>query len=351
MNTVTEKDIGWGKYREFEGPFFRGRLRYALPASPDFLDKCLYVITATEGGSYDAVNMYDRCILSVGLIQWCERNLSFSAILGRCADVDSFMVDNALKSFPGGIHFKKNAAGKWRFFAGDLEVDNEARQRLAFLGASNVGKVGTWQDLHKSHAKKVAACMANIWEFPLFRLVQAEATKTKLLGFALPEAKALLFEKKGMETEFHWPGALRAMFLSFAANNPTIANRCLQKAAAHPDWKTADAADRFRLAAQVLTFGAGVDIYPHRYEAIAPVLTKTFGIQIPLKSAELKEWDDAPPETVKVELSELEKQIAARLIRLADETREGRGIGLDAIETLMEEPDDAGPESTPDAAA
>ena len=84
---IKEEDIDWGDYKTFEGPFFKGTLRYSLPPIPNEDDRRLRVLTATEGGAYDAINMYDRCVVSVGLIQWCEgRYHLVSKLLGAISD-------------------------------------------------------------------------------------------------------------------------------------------------------------------------------------------------------------------------------------------------------------------------
>lgn len=62
--------IGWGGYADWEGPWYRGSVPYALPTDrePTFIEKVGAVVTATEGGCLDAINMYDRCVLTVGFI-------------------------------------------------------------------------------------------------------------------------------------------------------------------------------------------------------------------------------------------------------------------------------------------
>src|SRR5512138_1105983 len=77
------EDIKWSSYQTFEGPFFIGTQGFKLPEQPTFNDRILAVITATEGGHWNAINMYDRCIMTVGLIQWCEAGqYSVSDMLG-----------------------------------------------------------------------------------------------------------------------------------------------------------------------------------------------------------------------------------------------------------------------------
>lgn len=69
MSLTQTNVILWGSYKEYEGPFFMGKRSFILPQHPTEADKQLEVITAAEGGHYDAINMYDRGIISVGISQ------------------------------------------------------------------------------------------------------------------------------------------------------------------------------------------------------------------------------------------------------------------------------------------
>lgn len=341
---ITSKDIKWGKYRgrvsdltdDYEGPFFPGIYPYVLPSQPSFLDKVLAVISATEG-NVDALNMYDRCILSSGLIQFCEAaQFSVSALLGKCAETDQFMFEHNLRSFPITVEFKKNTAGLWRFFfKGGQEVKTLEQQRQLFLGSSTTGKQGSWTPETIAHAKSVAAWFVNFWQLPLFRTVQAEYIKNKLPKFVMKEAHQILFATMRTDQQFSWDGALRAAYYSFAANLPSIASKSIQVAVARPDWESADSADKFRIGLQALTFAPNIEIYAARYEAIAPVLAKIFGVDIPKHAQELKNWKDAPP-VVPVQLTEFEKNYAARLIEISNNVMLGHHVGLESLDVLFE---------------
>ena len=71
MKPITTNEIGWGEYKGYEGPYFRGiqGLTPVMRDDPTPLQKIYYVITNTEGSNYSAINMYDQMILSVGAIQ------------------------------------------------------------------------------------------------------------------------------------------------------------------------------------------------------------------------------------------------------------------------------------------
>ncbi|MDI3291231.1 peptidoglycan-binding domain-containing protein [Polyangium sp. 15x6] len=294
---TTSSDIGWGTYQQYEGPFFRGKIAFNLDdinetalgsSSGQSLDaRLLAVVTSTEGGRYDAINMYDRCIVSVGLIQWCEAGqYSVSALLGRIAEREpSLLAPLSPALAASNAEFKKNAAGKYRFFYldGAGEVDSADKQRrLFFQGCS--GLKGAWQDAPKAHAKHWASCLADMLAQPLARVVQVEHTLPKLVGFCMPDAKKILFEED-LPSE-GLVGAVRAAYISFAANLPAVANTQLKEAIVktkETKWSRAWALDVLRQ----LTFGPKITIYPHRYKAIRPVLERLYGVDLPDMAEEL----------------------------------------------------------------
>lgn len=298
---IEPKNIGWGSYKEYEGPFFRGTKVYVMPNNPSEADKALQVLTATEGGRYDAVNMYDRCIVSVGLIQWCEASqYSTSDLLGAVAD--KLGHDNVIKCLKPALDlcnatFKKNSKGKWRFFFLDKrnEVDTLAKQRELFLGCNGLN--GSWDPASKERALLWAACLANVWQDEEACRIQVHFTHVRLRWFYTADAKKILLEDA--EPNISWAGALRAAFNSFAGNLPTVAGKHLRIATDRlkspkwsPDWCVG--------VLQELTFGPNIAIYLHRYDVIRPYLERLWAIQLPKTSAELKTWVEPTHATVTV---------------------------------------------------
>lgn len=283
-------EIGWGSYNQYEGPFFRGRVPFDLtdadrPAAvagkrpPD--PRTLAVITATEGGRYDAINMYDRCIVSVGLIQWCEAGqYGVSNLLGAVAQRDRALLLPLSRTLDdAGADFGPNKQGKWRFSFDDErgEVDTAEKQRQLFLGGSS-GLKGGWTDAQKAHAKRWAAALADVLAQPGARSAQVAFTLPKIEAFATPEAKRILFDDALPDEG--WVGALRAAFLSFAVNLPAVASAQLKLAAAEataPKWS----AEYCDAVIRRLTLGPKIAIYPHRYRAIRPVLERLYGVTLP----------------------------------------------------------------------
>lgn len=287
---TTPDEIGWGSYNQYEGPFFRGRIPFDLadadepaagPGGRPVDPRALAVITATEGGRYDAINMYDRCIVSVGLIQWCEAGqYGVSNLLGAIAQRGRTLLAPLSPVLDAaGADFGPNKQGKWRFFHDDArgEVDTADKQRQLFLDGSS-GLKGGFSDAQKEHAKRWAAALADVLAQPGARSAQVAFTLPKLAAFATPEAKRLLFEDDLPDEG--WVGALRAAFLSFAINLPAVASAQLKLAAAEataPKWSP----DYCAAVIHRLTLGPKIAIYPHRYKAIRPVLERLYGVSLP----------------------------------------------------------------------
>lgn len=286
--------LKWGKYSNYEGPWTPGTVKYSLPANPTAEDRIMAVITQTEGGSGNAVNMYDRCIISVGYFQWCEASFFLtSKLLGAIATQDEGLLDALRPAMVSSkVGFRRKSGTKWRFFRGSNEVDELLEQQHTFLLNSN-GKRGSWDEVSKAHARLWCKCMAECLAQPEADRIQVSYTAQRVRSFATKDAQRVLFD--GYPDE-KWVGALRAAFLSFAANNPSHASKGLQKAVKStgaakwsPDWCIA--------ILKELTFGPRISIYPHRYDKIRPVIERLFEVDLPDFASELKEWANVAPPT------------------------------------------------------
>jgi N-acetylmuramoyl-L-alanine amidase/peptidoglycan L-alanyl-D-glutamate endopeptidase CwlK len=297
---TTPDQIKWGHYRDYEGPFYRGNQPYVLPPNPSLEQRYLDVITATEGGTYNAINMYDRCGVSVGLIQWCEfGQFSVSALLGAVSEE----LEEPLR-FPDDANYRlaRLPDGRWRFFSlKDGAVDTIDRQRrMFFLNAK--GTLGSWDVESIAHAKTWAAALATLFEDEAAQRVQTKFTTNRLDGFVQKAARSVWTSTQSPALQTAWGFASYAAYLSFAANNPTIASNMLQayskEHGVHPtdrDWVIG--------LLKQLTFGPNFSIYPARYNAIRPRLEKNFGVDLPDFYSELRVWqreigiDPADPES------------------------------------------------------
>lgn len=289
---TTAAQIGWGTYTSYEGPFYRGSRKFSLPADPDETDKIIAVIAAAEGGCYDSINMYDRGIVSVGLIQWIEAGQrSVSDMLGCVAEkcgIEAVTVplEQALKL--SNASFEKTKESKWRFKFNDSRgfVDTDAKAQQLFLGCK--GSVGSWTLDAKNHAKTWAACIANVWESSEACKAQSEYTRSRMSVFIRPSAKAILFDDD--KSNEGWVGMIRAAYLSYAINNPTIANDQVKIASGRSKslkWSE----DWCICLLQQLTFGPNIAIYPARYNNVKGMLEKLWGVTLPC-AKDLGTWKE-----------------------------------------------------------
>lgn len=278
-----------GAYQQYWGPWTRGVYRFVIGDNPDYTRKMLGVLTATEGGRFGAVNMYDRCVLTVGLIQWCEAANIFAVtkMLKKCLAADAALLKSYTDELPGGLTFDADG-----FKLDGKPVKTKAMQREAFLGGSS-GLRDQWTENQKEHAWRVCAVMSAMWQEEKFRAVQEKYTSQRLLGFVMPKTKKILFKvnfpQNGAE------GALRAAYVSFAGNLPSVADKHFRIAYHTPGYHDVDAVGRLTLALKEMTFGPGIAIYPHRYNAIRPVLEKQFGIDLPDFAEELRQFEQDYP--------------------------------------------------------
>jgi hypothetical protein len=289
---TTTNDVKWGSYSQWEGPLFWGSAPVTASADPSDAEKMLLVVTATEGSRWDAVNMYDRCILSVGSVQWCEASMyGVSDMLGEVYKKDPTLLtplDAVMKAT--GAWWQLNSKGRFRFYTPSGEVDTLPEQQALFLLHSN-GLKGTWDEDSKALAKLWVASMANVFQQKGAQEAQANFTVPRLRGFATKEAKAILWGTDEALPNDAWVGAIRAAFLSFAANLPAVAAKQLQKAVGDtkatkwsPEWCVA--------ILKQLTFGPGIAIYPHRYEAIRPRIEQLYGVDLPDFAPDLQAWHE-----------------------------------------------------------
>lgn len=168
-------------------------------------------------------------------------------------------------------------------------VDTIDKQRRLFF-LDSTGELGTWDADSKAHAKSWAAALATLFEGEDAQRVQTRFTTDRLGMFVQKPAKVLDplgIPHGGRTNSWHW--AAYAAFLSFAANNPTIACKMFQAFSAEHGVQPTDRDWVIGLLKQ-LTFGPNFSIYPARYNAIRPRLEKNFGVDLPDFYSELRAW-------------------------------------------------------------
>jgi hypothetical protein len=286
---VKPEDMGWGKYKWYEGVYFRGSRKFQLPAKPSEEHRLLAVITSTEGGSFDAYNGYDRCGISAGLLQWCEIPYFLtSKLLGAIASKDQSLLAPLQPALDASdADFLEKSPGKWRFFwRHSKDQVNGANEQKKLFMLNSSGHQGSWDDESKAHAKLWAASIANVLAQDKAIEIQTNYTAARVRMFATEFARTNLFDNV---PSTGWVGATRAIYLSFAANLPAVASKQL-KAALEETGAAKWSKEWCIHIARRLTFGPGITIYPHRYNSIRPVVEKLYGVDLPDMAGELKMW-------------------------------------------------------------
>lgn len=285
---VSAAAVGWGSYQNYEGPWYKGKCPYVVSEKPTSEEAIMAVITATEGGKFDAFNGYDSCGWTSGIIQWIEKGqYSISDMMGAVAEKDASLIAGFLSfGLQHDVSFKKNSKGQWRLFfqdgRGEINTYEEQKQLFYIHGD---GTKGSWDEGTKTYARQWAAAISSVWEDPEAQQVQLEFTAKRLTWFMQPYAKGVFAQMPQTPVAY----GLRAAYLSFAANNPTWANKALN-VGIQGTTATTWSMDWAIAVLKALTFNPRVAIYPHRYDCIRPVLEQLYGMQLPDFSKELKAW-------------------------------------------------------------
>lgn len=289
--SISMSDIKWGTYKDFEGPWTLGRWKYVLPKEPSDSEKIMAVITATEGGGYDVVNMYDSCLWTLGIIQWCNRPPQHSVdnMMGVLFAQDPKLIAPVTDLAEERGYKFRSVGGSPRFIDKDYHtVSTVELQQKLFFGTST-GQKGRWRsDADREWAKRWCLASALIWDNPVARSLQVKYTTPKLESFfAYGAGKEVLKQMPDTPVGHAW----RAMYLSFAANNPAktaaaVENALRDSAGLMEPWTEVWLANM----AQHMIFDPGISIYPHRYSKIRPVIEKMWGVDLPDTAEQAKQW-------------------------------------------------------------
>jgi hypothetical protein len=284
-------NVLWGKYKEFEGPYYPGNIDYKLPENHDVWDRVLASVAATEG-KMNSINMYDSCIVSAGIIQWCEKNF-----LGVTNLIDAFMKSNEtkhtpilndafkeIKSFVGFMPFKKQSNGSWRFVdKSNNIIDKEDEQRNFFLGCD--GKKGSWNQRTFDLSKTWARCLAKFMSAQEMTEFQSNYTKEKIKTIYYHRDVRSIIEQISDQTIKE---LALCFYISFSANHPKFAKDNFISADARMLTKRGSKEWLLEVIKE-MTFKNNIEIYPKRFEKVSMVLNKLYpaGI-IPIKASDLK---------------------------------------------------------------
>lgn len=286
------QDIKWGKYRDWEGPYYPGSVTYTLPDNPLWQEKVLQVVTSTEGGRFDAINMYDRCIISAGLVQECEGSIfRLSAMLGALVQgtgTQEILIPILTLAEESGFSFRyvqtQSHGYQWRFcnIKTEKPMDSVTTQQAFFLGCK--GTIGSWgqpDSPQRAHAKQWAVAVATVFAEPVAQLIQSRRVASRIADFYTMQASTILLnDNRGRVAGGVLADASIAAYTSFAANLPAVASKWLEftvKNSKHPKFSQGWLND---LLAN-LTLKPGIAIYAERYNKIRPVIERLYGVDLP----------------------------------------------------------------------
>lgn len=294
---ITPANVIWTSYKLREGPTFFGKKHYELPKDATIRDKFLKIVATAEGSHFDAVNMYDRAVVSLGILQWSEVGaFNASRLLGTvCTKLGTRPVMSALRPALElcDASFSQTARGPWRFFVSGTEVATAEQYQQLFLGCS--GLRGAWGEPtsdQRARARLWASCFANIWHDNAACAIQVQLASSELINYAFSDARKIMFGDVAEVMSRGWAGATRALYLMYAVNLPSVARNSLLSAinkTIAEKWSRDWCVDVIR----ELVFAPKIAIYPQRYSAVKNVTEQLFCVELP----SLEELKDERVET------------------------------------------------------
>lgn len=268
----------------WQGYIWPGRSPWVPPAVMTDDQKFGRVVMATEsaGCFLDAAQSYDVMGLTVGAIQWGEiRSWAVTKMFGACYAQDPKLLEPlrpVMDRCRVSMQQRSTGAWRWRLRDGTWVDTPEKQSKLLRLNSS--GKIGTWDAASKEVNALWVAGSASVFQIPAAQQVQLAYTFAQIRSFALPEAKKILWGPETPSKEEGIHGALRAIYLSFAANNPTIAQTRLLEAVRQSKavrWSDDWVAD----VLNELVFGPDIAFYPKRYGDLLKVVPGLYGVSLP----------------------------------------------------------------------
>lgn len=280
---ITLSQVKWNKYRNFEGPVFVGNMPVpgASQTSP-FHAKVLAITAAAEGGGFNATQMWDRGLLSVGAIQFIDAGtFNVCNLLGEVADKCGLHL--LLEKLQPALDmcnatFSKGSDGKWRFVHNGVRVTTTAAQKMLYFGDVSGNALGTFTDAKRLRVKTWVVCMANVWDIPGSTDVQMEFTLRNLKsGFVWGNLRSELFTPNVSEEGY--VGATKAMLLAYAVNAPAVVVKMYD--AARNNGKEKLSAEWCLHVLRHVIVNGGIDVWKSRWGTKLPYIEAAFGVKFP----------------------------------------------------------------------
>jgi len=292
--------VRWTKYRSFEGPVFVGNM--PVPGAgldAPFHAKVLAITAAAEGGGFNATQMWDSGLLSVGAIQFIDAGtFNVCNMLGEVADkCGAHAVIEKLRPALDMCNamFFKTPEGKWRFSHNGVTVSTAAAQKMLYFGDLEGNKLGSYNDAKRLRVKTWVVCMANVWDIPGATDVQMDFTLRNLKsGFVWGTLKSELFAAGVSEDGYL--GATKAMLLAYAVNAPAVVVKMYD--AARNNGKEKFSPEWCLEVLRYVVVNGNIDVWRSRWGAKLKYIEAAFGVKFPSYAQLVQRmWKIEPPLT------------------------------------------------------
>lgn len=295
------RKILWGTYDGYEGPYVVGTDPYKADKQSTSVQKILQVICATEGGGFGDINMYDRCKLSAGLIQFCEAgmfgvsNLLSYLFSQTSVNQETLLAKQRFNAYlrSRGYSFVYNSALGIRRFTDlsnsppTLVLTSESMDHLFFGGSS--GSFGRWTEEQKLVARKFAEELSILLCTPEFKVLQTDYTSGKLYGYISKVVRDLIVFD--LATRDPVRQAFYAAYVSFAANNSVWAEQSVifayENSRPEQEDEAADPIVWYNYVIACMIYLNGVGIYPARWDSIRETISGLYDVDF-LPASQMK---------------------------------------------------------------
>lgn len=208
-------------------------------------------------GCPGAINMYDSCVLSIGYIQLCQKYHLATELL-------SYLSDHGIPQlYSDSLQASKVSLSQGRLYSEDGKLVEDYRD--VFYAGSN-GKA--WTSKQREHALRWGQGIQDTLILPEAVPLQIDFLASRIHQWVSPRARRILWNSNGP-----WAEPIRAAYLSYAINNPSLADRNL------PDSLPLTEEGFTTLLPRLILLGP--TFYPGRYAAIASKLADLTGLPIP----------------------------------------------------------------------
>lgn len=274
--------VKWVKFKDREGPVIHGTMDFRLTNAAGDAEKQLAVVCACEGSQFDAINMYDRGIVSVGLLQWAEHVGKVSRFLGHA--IDSGCKDALTKIFRPMFDkthvdlapFTEGRASRWRFTHVSVPITTPEGLQDALYGCD--GLSSSWNDERRSLAIEWARTFHEAMTV-IPTTLQAAYAAADIQSYVVPAVrKTALFTPSDVQRS-PLERAAQALYVAMAVNSPGGAQKAF---AATPYSVGSDDWCKEFFEAVKAPAGDVPKQFATRYRRAKPIIENLYNVSLPL---------------------------------------------------------------------